>query len=148
MKFNQLRTDKKRDAEGAWVDIGEGASILVGRIEGRRYRDMRDKLLRKHQIQLQTQSLGTDILEQINLEVEAETILLGFKGFEDDDGKDIKFSKKKGLEMLTESDIFRSIVLRAGNDLNNFRRGDKARAKDALEKNSDGASSTEATAPQ
>jgi hypothetical protein len=83
----KFKTDKKCEAEGVWLDYGEGQRIRIARAGGAnaRFRVESQKIFRKYRRQIQLGILGDDIQERIAREVYAKTIILEWEGVTKDD---------------------------------------------------------------
>lgn len=88
--FAQFATDESLEDNGAWFEIGGGASVLVARSGNRKYAKMLTKEVERNKKVLDLNDDAADKKsEEIMIAVIAETILLGWK--------DIVF-KKEALE--------------------------------------------------
>lgn len=116
MEIKEFYTDAGLEEEGNWVDCGDGLSLKVARM-------FNDKFTRV--MAAKRKPLGrrvdrdTKLSTQILIEVMAECVLLDWKGLTED-GKTIKFSKAKSLELLTKSRDFRNLVTATADDAANF----------------------------
>lgn len=110
MKISSLKTDTDLEVNGVWVDIGDGAEVLVARVENPRYEERLRALGKQHRHTAKRGVLPVEIQKDLLYQVASETVLLDWKGITDDAGKDIKYSQKKAYELLRDVRDFREIV--------------------------------------
>lgn len=111
----------KKEAEGVEVEIGKDAYITVARSGNKRYSRMLTKAFESNKYTLDRKDAAAEEkAEAIIVDVMANTILLGWRGIEDDSGVDIPYSVANAKEMLKEKD-FRLLVSKQAEDFNNFR---------------------------
>ncbi len=108
-----------QEEQGAWIDIGEGASIKVARAGNKANRALLKRLVAPHKLALRHDRVPDDVLEKITIETMAETILLDWKGIEED-GRPLLFSRDNALRLLTDYKDFREQVSSFSNDLATF----------------------------
>lgn len=116
MDIKELLTDQVKEEEGVWVDIDIDAQIKVARLFNDRFTRMMAAARRPYGRKVEQ---DTTLQEKLLVEVMAECILLDWKGLTED-GKELKFSKKRGLELMQQSRDFRNIVTQAATDAANF----------------------------
>lgn len=114
-------TDKDLEKNGVWVEIDDGAQILVARTDNPRYRDMLRAELKPHKKKIQRGTLSQEFQEKLLMKVVAHTVLLDWKGITVKD-KAVKYSPEKALELLEEYPDFREDVMEAANTMETFRR--------------------------
>jgi hypothetical protein len=110
MKISRFATDLDLEENGVWVDIGEGAELLVARVGNPRYSEAIRKLTKPVRQQLRNDTLPADKMDEIMLKAFSETILLDWKGIEDDNGKPIKYSTENAYQLMRDLKDFRAIV--------------------------------------
>lgn len=114
-KISQLKTDLKRETEGAWVDYRPGVRLRIARVNNPNYDALLRKLGKPYRSQLRREDLAGDVLDDIVRKVFAETVLLDWEGIEDDDGKPVPYSKEQALAYLTDiPDFYRDVQELAG----------------------------------
>ena len=122
MKISKFATDLDLEEKGTWVDIGEGGQILVARIGNPAYREKMRHLSKPYQSQIRQGTLPEDLNDEIFLKAIVETILLDWKGIEDDNGKEIKYSKDAAMKLLLGLRDFRDLVIEIARSQATFRR--------------------------
>lgn len=122
MKISSFKTDTALEVNGVWVDIGEGASLLVARVNNPKFvKEYREKL-RPYRHSMQKKKLASDVEQRLVIETSAKTILLDWKGLTDDEDNEIVYSVEKATELLTDLPDFRELVLEIANNMEAFRR--------------------------
>ena len=122
VKLSALKTNPEAEVEGVWVDFEDtGVKLKIARIGNPAFDKLISKLSAPHLKKLRK---GDDELqESITAKAVASTILVGWKGLDDDDGKPLKYSKGKSKELLTDPalrDLFKFVLVTA-NEAARFR---------------------------
>lgn len=134
--YKQFETDTVAEVEGVWVDLGDGGSVKVARLNNPNHKKALDHLRKPYKNMLRTgRGLPDDVAEKISSQAMAEAILLDWKGLKGRDGKEVAYSPEKALELLMDPALkdFRDNVAYLAMEQETFR-------KEALEtaaKNSD-----------
>ena len=132
MKLSKFQTDGTKEVDGVWVDIGDGARVLVARIGNPKYRDYYQRATKPYRRQIRTDTLAQDIAEKLYTQALAETILLGWEGLLDSDSKEIRWSRAKALEVLTDYKDFRDLVAEIAQEQDQYRTEEVEATKEAL----------------
>ncbi len=104
-KLNALAIDLDLANQGTWANYG-GVKFLVRRHSADEPSTLRSKLVMEHMDTIQ--GLGPDseeakkLQDQIEVQVLAESVLIGWENLEDDDGNPIEFSVEKAKEILAD----------------------------------------------
>ena len=114
-----FRTNEKKEIEGIWIQLDDKAAIKVARAGNPKFQRLFQKLTKPYRQAIRTGSLSEDVARKILIECMAETILLDWKGFEEN-GKEIKYSKEKSIEYLNIKD-FRDFVAQCSEDFSLFK---------------------------
>jgi len=102
-------TSRELELNGVWVDIGDGARVLVARIGNTRYTEYFQKRMRPHVKALRTKTLSDAVAEEILIDVMSNTILLGWEGiFEGDQA--LPYSVANAKRLLQELPDFRKVI--------------------------------------
>lgn len=109
MKISAFKTDRTKESEGVWVPIGEGASLLIARMNNERYKRVFVELTKPYRTQVRTGTLSEELAAEILRKCYARAVLLDWKGLQDDDGNDISYSVEEAEEQLKIPD-FMSLV--------------------------------------
>jgi len=129
-------TNPVEELNGVWVEFAEGIEVCLARNGNRNYRKVLRQLTRPHldivrRVNLATEEeitddpelqAGQELLEDILKEVRANTILLGWRNIQDDNG-DIEYSPEKALEFFKDPrlhDFYKFVIFESSN-ADNFR---------------------------
>lgn len=112
--------DKEACEQGRWFPF-RGAEVLVARSNSKRYRDA----VKRHRAAFQSiidarVPLSDDQIEKMTIEVAADAVLLGWRGFEED-GVEVPYSRDNAVRLLTEHPEFRDDIANIANSEDNFR---------------------------
>lgn len=116
MKLSNVQNNLKTESEGVWVTYAGDLQVKLARIGSPAYEKLLRKLSKPHTRQLRDNSLDNDVAELMTQKAIARHILLDWKGVEDDAGKEVLYSEKKALEILTDPkyrDFYRDILAMA-----------------------------------
>lgn len=104
-------TDKKKEVEGVWYDMGDGCRLRVARKGNRRYTEKYQQLDRERSIvrRAQLETLGDEEGEKVLAELIAHAILVDWEGVKDN-GKEIPYSTEAAYEQLVKYPDFRVLV--------------------------------------
>lgn len=126
-------TDKKKETDGIWKDMGDGLSMRIARMNNANYRKRFQVLTKPHQRALRKDRLSEDIAEKIMIQCLAETIVLDWKGVEEN-GKEIPFSVENATRILTEYPDLREYVNDIANVMDGYKLEDDEEAIENLKK--------------
>ena len=102
MKLSKYTQNLTAAKEGVEIDLGEGCTVRVARSGNEKYQAYLRQVLKPYEKQLRLKSMPDALFEKLYNEALAETVLLGWKGLEDDAGKEIPYSKEKAIELLSD----------------------------------------------
>jgi hypothetical protein len=122
MKISTFATDLDLEEDGVWIDIGDGGSLLVARLGNPKYREYLRKASKGLRSSIRNKSISEELSDEILLKAMSETILLDWKGIDDDNGKPIKYTKETCLKLLTDLRDFRLLVTEIASEQQSFRR--------------------------
>ena len=118
--FTSFATDENAELNGAWRDIGQGASLLVARAGNRHYAKALTLAVEQNRPILETRGeVAEEKSDEIMVGVLADTILLGWKGVKFK-GKDFPYSKENARTVLKMRD-FRALVQRLADEAEAYR---------------------------
>ncbi len=103
-------TDEEREKSGFWYDVTDTCKILLARAGGSNIRFLKavqDKT-QPHRHKLDDlDKMDPGLANKLMIEAFAESVVLDWTGVTDVKGKEIKFSKKHAINLLTElHDLF------------------------------------------
>ena len=113
-------TDKNLEENGVWVELGDGGEILVARTNNPAFSRFVRQRLKPYANQIPRKNLDREVQDRITLEGLAKYVLLDWKGIVID-GKTIKYSSEKALELLKKYPDFQEDVLDAAGSIETFR---------------------------
>jgi hypothetical protein len=104
-KLRNIKTSASKQNDGVWCEHPSGARFLIARAQNENAEKLTEKLKRPHLKEIRNGTVSTQVLATIGRKVAAETILLGWEGIEDDQGKEWTYSIDHALEILTEQEF-------------------------------------------
>ena len=110
-------TNERLEQDGVWVDLGDGGSVKVARAGNKANRKLLKRLVGPHKAALRSDRLPDDVLEKLTIECMARTILLDWRGIEEDDGKNVEYSVENAIRLLTAYKDFRDQIAASSADL-------------------------------
>jgi len=125
MDLGNYYIDAERSITGTWVEVdADGTALLIGRAAGISYMTHFRSLMTDDYIARERK--GEDMQaeqESILTQSLADCVLLGWKGLTID-GEDVKYSKEKAFEILSDPNYtsFRDLVAAHGVNNENFKR--------------------------
>jgi len=134
-EINEVKTDKKKEAEGVWIDIGNGGRLKIARNGNpntqRKWEKIRaDPAIRNS---LRHDTISLEKMDDLILDVLSETVLLDWEGMSEN-GEPMKFSVEKAREVLRNVTVIREIVQNYASDYTFFRASVLDESAEALKK--------------
>jgi hypothetical protein len=111
MKFSSFATDLNLEESGVWVDLGDGARLKLARIGNPAYKKLMREKLKPYRTQAARAGISEDKFTEMTCDVLSKTVLIDWKGWEDDKGKEIPYSHKNAYDMLIGLKDFRAMVV-------------------------------------
>ena len=115
--------NKNLEISGVWQDIGDGVSVKVARTGNSEYQKVFEKISKPHKRAIRRGTLNNDVAEKLLIKVMAKTILLDWKGLEED-GMEVPFSDEAALRILTDYKDLRDYISDISNDIEVFKQED------------------------
>ena len=115
-EINELKTDKKMEAEGVWVKEEGGLELKIARLDNPEYRRFvakKSKPFRRQIARGNIESLS-DKMENIIREAFARFILLDWKNLTEK-GKELKYTYENAYRILGIKDFFEIVESHAAN---------------------------------
>ena len=122
MKISTFATDLDLEENGVWVDIGDGGKLKVARMGNPRYQEAVRRISKPHKTQIRNKTISEDLSGELLLKAMADSILLDWKGIEDDKGKPIKYSADMAYTLMRDLRDFRNLVVELATEQAAFRR--------------------------
>lgn len=114
-KFNNiidLQADETVEADGVDINFGKGRVITIRRssAKNREYKAAMSRVFKPHQKIGGMLTIDDESAEKLLVQVYSETVVVGWKGFIDDKGAQIPFSRSNCIELLTDApEVFEHI---------------------------------------
>ena len=115
MELKDFKTDKDKEKDGVWEDLGDGCSVLVARYGNQAMVNAYRKYPRVLRQRLESGQVDDDKSSTIMAKVMADTILLDWKGLKED-GKEVVYSKEECVRVLTEYPDIRTMIFEISNE--------------------------------
>lgn len=133
MKLSAFHSDPTKSEQGVWVEVANGFKLRVARMDNIRYKLAMKSLGKPFAAQLRHAATEDDekTVKKIMIQAMAKTVLLGWEGLEDDEGKTIPYSVEECEKALSVENFF-NLVRELAADQSNF----AEKSKDELSKNS------------
>lgn len=128
MKFSKFKQDINKAEQGSWVDIGDGAKVKIARIGNKNYQDRVMELLKPYKQSIRNKTVSDRVIEDVINIALAETVLVGWEGFKDDNGEEVPYNKGNALKYLQDPAYadFRTLINDLANEIEVFRQEDMA----------------------
>lgn len=118
-RLQNFGADKDLENNGNWIDIGGGQSLLIARLGNVAYTDELQRLMKPHLKELRRNEIPKQMMG-LQKKAIAKTILLGWKGLKEVDGKTVEYSQDMALECLNDNQDFFVMVQDLAQDRENF----------------------------
>lgn len=132
--YELFKTNNKLEKEGVTIDYGEAGKFVIARMGGENsaYAKYLRAKLKQYKFQIDTDSLPADTERQILLDVFVKTVLLGWDGVTDENGKEIRFSEENAKKLLSDLPVLFDDLRSKAQDYTNFRQEElKVEAKNS-----------------
>jgi len=113
-------TDKKKEENGVWEDLGDGAKVLVARIGNPNYRKVFEQITKPYTKAIRRGTLSEEKATDLIIKSLAKTVLLNWEGLKEDN-KLLKYSETEAIRLLTEYPDFRDQIQEIANDLETYK---------------------------
>ena len=100
-RLTSIQTDKKKSVDGIWQPYDVGIECLIAKKPNANYQKKIEKLSKPYTQLIRRGQMSHDMDAEITLKAICGTVLLGWRNIDDDDGKPIKFTEKKAIEILS-----------------------------------------------
>lgn len=109
--YSRYKTDEDAELNGTWVDLGDGAQVKVARFGNAKHREIIAKLQKPY---AGTLKAGLEIPEEAKMKMAVESIatsiLLDWRGIEDENGSPLPYSLDNARKLLNDLKDFRDTV--------------------------------------
>ena len=110
-KLSSLMSDSKKVNGGVWVDYTDGVRLLIARKPNDNYDAAMVKALQPYRGAIRAGTFTDAMDQKVSLEVISKTVLIGWNNIEDEESNPIEYSPEKALELLTDPDIRRFVLI-------------------------------------
>ena len=114
-------TSAHKEAEGVWVDLGDGIRVKVARANNPTHLRATERLIKPFRRQIQNNSLPIDKTTELTIKAMSLGILKDWEGIENDKGKPVPYSEDMAVELLTEYKDFREEVSEISQSMEMYR---------------------------
>ncbi|MBW7990050.1 MAG: hypothetical protein FVQ84_08555 [Planctomycetes bacterium] len=122
MKFSELKTDETMEEDGVWIQYADDFWVKLARLDNKKATKLLRKLEKPYKRQIRLGTISDDVQKKNIIQLVARTVLLEWRGLENDDGSPDLFSKERAEERLSESKDFLKDVLQMSQEPANFRK--------------------------
>ncbi len=115
-KLTSIKTDTKKSIEGVWQLFDAGIEFLIAKKPNHKYEEKLMKLSKPYVQLTRRGQMPVELDREITLKAVVGTVLLNWRNLEDEDGKPIKFTEKKAIEILSDEayeDLYNWILMTA-----------------------------------
>lgn len=107
--FAAFATDEKLEAEGKWFPLSKTAKIRVARSGNPKYAALLRTKVKEAQLDLSSGEEADQLAEEVLIDVMSQTILTGWEGITDKDGKSVPYSVEAARSYLRVKDFRRKV---------------------------------------
>lgn len=118
--IERFKTNREKETDGTWVDIGEGASLKLARIGNPRYEAFLMEQSKPLRTAMRAGNFNDPRLKSVMIKAIARYVLLDWDGLDEDD-KPVPYSEQKAIEWMTEIPDFYRMILDLGQDSTLFK---------------------------
>lgn len=112
--------DKSKETEGVEAEY-YGVKLKIARANNTNFKHLFRTLFAPYKYQVEhNQNIPEEISEDIMLKCYSQTILVGWSGLKDSDGKEIPYSHEKAYELLKDDDDAYEFVKNQSNNMDAF----------------------------
>lgn len=102
--YGQYKTDPTLELGGIILDLGEAGKFKIARAGGanKRFAQKFQVLTKPYRRAIQTETLDEDTSSRLLREAYIDTVLLGWEGVSDPEGKPLDFNRANALQLLKD----------------------------------------------
>lgn len=115
-----FEVDSRKEIDGVWQELGNGAAILVARLGNPNFRKAYNRIPNATRKMIENETLENDVGNKIYAGVIADTVLLDWKNILLD-GKQFKYTRENAIKVLLDYPQFQNLVLELSQSLELFR---------------------------
>lgn len=124
--IDDFLTDANLETEGVDLSFGKDRFITVRRAGGANvaFTNYLADAFKGNEFAVANKSMTDEEARVIMYDAYASFVVIGWRGWQDDKGKEIPYSKENCVELFTESRELYEHIVRTANDLNTFRQNE------------------------
>jgi hypothetical protein len=131
MKISEMQLDPALLEEGVWKSFDEdGCAVKIASMEKKSYQNKMGKMMTRAMMQSRVRDLEATKRDEITYKAMVGTIVMDWRGFENDDGTEFAFTEENVLKMLTDYPKFRRFAQQEAADDTNYRLNKENGAED------------------
>lgn len=115
-----IETDPTLEKDGVEVKLDGDAAIIVRPMRNEQFRKYLNELLKPYERRIQQKRMDSKLQDDLTRKAVAKFVLIGWKGIEVD-GKAVKYSPEKAIELMERFEDFQEDVLTAALSRETFR---------------------------
>jgi len=100
MRLSEIENDLTKENEGVWLTFSGDIEVKIANVGNEEYIKLSEKLYKPFKKALRKDTLDSKKHLAIAHKLMVETIILDWKGIDDDNDKPIPYSKEKALEIV------------------------------------------------
>ena len=146
-KLNTLKADSAKESDGVWVSWEHGVELKIARLNNPNFQAEIRKLTAPLTKKIRSGQVADGEMEALSQKAMASHVLVGWRNIEDEDGKPLKYTPKRSLDLLTDPglrDLYQFVLTQA-NERELFRLETVADSRGNSRASSSGASSGAST---
>jgi hypothetical protein len=122
MKISEMQLDPALLEGGVWRRFDDdGTAVKIASMEKKTYQNKMGKMMTRAMMQSRVRDLDATKRDEITYRAMVGTIVMGWRGFENDDGSEVEFTDENVLRLLTDFPKFRRFCQQEAADDTNFR---------------------------
>jgi len=124
---NLYQIDESLENEGVLVEISQDIKIKVAAMGNKEYLKIKEKVFKPYRGAKKRNNLDQNVEEDLYNQIMAKTVLIGWEGIKDEEGKEVPYSYEKAYEILSDPTMkhFKATVLEIALEAETFRSQDK-----------------------
>lgn len=123
--------DSKREIEGSEM-FYRGVKLIVARANNIKFKRMFREVLKPHKRDFDNGILSEEIAEDLMIGCIAKTILVGWDGFQDVEGKEWKYSVKNAESLLSDDKDAYEAITEFSENIDNYINSEQGETKGKL----------------
>ena len=119
MKLTSLQVDPVKAKEGVWFEYDDDVQFLVARMGNSQFQTF----LQKHRKLAQVSRANSELMQEVTRKAAAHTILLDWKGIEDDEGNPLAYTPELGFEIFCKEEysVIYQFIMQCSGEVESFR---------------------------